>query len=170
MYPRHSLVSWKHLLRHRKDKSSASADETAAAAAATTATPQQAAGGGKGGAPAAPATAAADRRDSDHGDGHGLHGSSKRRTFYVEPETLDLAIGETTEVRVWAFPTEVKEYKDTLIACLTDNPRPVLFPVSCSGAAPSMVLEGPWDKLLPAAQAALEELGSPEVREQKLEF
>lgn len=87
----------------------------------------------------------------------------------MEPETLELAIGETTEVRVWAFPTEVKEYKDTLIACLTDNPRPVLFPVSCSGAAPSMVLEGPWDKLLPAAQAALEELGSPEVRGQKLQ-
>ncbi|CAM9629632.1 unnamed protein product, partial [Ectocarpus sp. 4 AP-2014] len=84
--------------------------------------------------------------------------------FYVEPETLELAIGETTEVRVWAFPTDVKEYKDTLIACLTDNPRPVLFPVSCSGAAPSMVLEGPWDTLLPAAQAALEELGSSEVR------
>lgn len=100
----------------------------------------------------------------DQSDGIGTPGSSKRKTFYVEPETLELAIGETMEVRVWAFPTEVKVYKDTLIACLTDNPRPVLFPVSCSGAAPLMVLEGPWDKLLSAEQATLEELGSPEVR------
>lgn len=69
---------------------------------------------------------------------------------------------------MWAFPTEVKVYKDTLIACLTDNPRPVLFPVSCSGAAPLMVLEGPWDKILSMEQAALEALGSLEVREVKV--
>lgn len=100
----------------------------------------------------------------DQSDATGLAGSSKRKTFYVEPETLELAIGETMEVRVWAFPTEVKVYKDTLIACLTDNPRPVLFPVSCSGAAPLMVLEGPWDKLVSAEKAVLDELGSPEVR------
>lgn len=100
----------------------------------------------------------------DQNDGIGLPGSSKRKTFCVEPEALELAIGETMEVRVWAFPTEVKVYKDTLIACLTDNPRPVLFPVSCSGAAPLMVLEGPWDTILLAEQAALEELGSLEVR------
>ncbi|CAM9692899.1 unnamed protein product, partial [Laminaria digitata] len=67
-------------------------------------------------------------------------------TFYVEPETLELEIGETKEVRVWAFPHEVKAYQDTLVACLTDNPRPILFPVSCFGAVPRMVLEGPWDK------------------------
>lgn len=33
------------------------------------------------------------------------------KTFFVEPETLELAIGETKEIRVWAFPTEVKIYK-----------------------------------------------------------
>lgn len=87
----------------------------------------------------------------------------KRKVFYVEPETLELAIGETAEVRVWAFPAEVRVYKDTLIACLTDNPRPVLFPLSCCGAAPRMVLEGPWDELVSTEQVALEELGSLEV-------
>lgn len=56
-----------------------------------------------------------------------------------------------------------KRPQDTLVACLTDNPRPILFPVSCFGAAPKMVLEGPWDKVLLAEQAALEGLGSPEV-------
>lgn len=100
----------------------------------------------------------------DQSDGTGSPGSSKRKIFHVEPETLELAIGETSEVRVWAFPTEVRVYRDTLIACLTDNPRPVLFPVSCSGAIPLMVLEGPWDKLLSAEQAALAELGCTEVR------
>lgn len=122
--------------------------------------------GGKGGGGAAPA-AGGDGGDSgtgDHGgDGQEISGSSKRKTFYVEPETLELAIGETAEVRVWAFPTEARVYKDTLIACLTDNPRPVLFPVSCSGAAPLMMLEGPWDKILSTEQAALGELGGPEV-------
>lgn len=33
------------------------------------------------------------------------------KTFFVEPETLELAIGETKEIRVWAFPAEVKIYK-----------------------------------------------------------
>lgn len=145
-----------------KEKPSASSAEEPASNATT---PPAGAAGGKAGA-GAPATlaAAADGGDPEQGDGMGLPGSSKRKTFYVEPETLELAIGETTEVRVWAFPTEVRVYKDTLIACLTDNPRPVLFPVSCSGAAPLMVLEGPWDKILSAEQTALEELGSLEVR------
>lgn len=48
--------------------------------------------------------------------------------------------------------------QDTLIACVTDNPRPVLFPVSCSGAAPKAVVEGPWDGALSRERAALEEL------------
>lgn len=145
-----------------KEKPSTSAEDCTTALAA----PPPAAGG-KGGAGAAPAAAAADGGDSeagDQGNGQKLCGSSKRKTFYVEPESLELAIGETAEVRVWAFPAEAKVYKDTLIACLTDNPRPVLFPVSCSGASPSMVLEGPWDKTLSTEQAALEELGSPEVK------
>ena len=33
------------------------------------------------------------------------------QTFYVEPETLQLEIGETKEIRVWAFPSEVKAYQ-----------------------------------------------------------
>lgn len=33
------------------------------------------------------------------------------QTFYVEPETIELAIGETKEIRVWAFPAEVNTYK-----------------------------------------------------------
>lgn len=149
----------------RQDKSSAPAEETAAAAVTA---PPPATAGGKGGGGSQPTPAAAasggDGATAGQGDAAAVPSSSKRKTFYVEPETLELAIGETTEVRVWAFPTEVKVYKDTLIACLTDNPRPVLFPVSCSGASPLMVLEGPWDKLLSTEEAALEELGSLEVR------
>lgn len=147
------------VLRKLKEKSSSSVEDSAAASA----TPPPVAGGKGGGAPAAAADGA-ESGTADQSDGPEASGSSKRKTFYVEPETLELAIGETTEVRVWAFPTEVRVYKDTLIACLTDNPRPVLFPVSCSGAAPLMVLEGPWDKVLSTEQAALEELGSPEVK------
>lgn len=33
------------------------------------------------------------------------------QTFFVEPEIVELAIGETKEIRVWAFPPEVKTYK-----------------------------------------------------------
>lgn len=29
----------------------------------------------------------------------------------MEPGALELAVGETKEVRVWAFPTKDKEYK-----------------------------------------------------------
>lgn len=45
-----------------------------------------------------------------------------------------------------------------MIACIADNPRPVLFPVSCSGAAPKAVLEGPWDEALSQEKAVLHEL------------
>lgn len=33
------------------------------------------------------------------------------QTFFVEPEIAELATGETKEIRVWAFPTDVKTYK-----------------------------------------------------------
>lgn len=61
------------------------------------------------------------------------------------------------------FLSFLGKYQDTLIACLTDNPRPVMFPVSCSGAAPRVVLEGPWDEALAKERDALEELGTPMV-------
>ncbi|CAM9169791.1 unnamed protein product [Choristocarpus tenellus] len=78
--------------------------------------------------------------------------------FYVEPESLNLAVGETGELRVWAFPPEAKTYRDTLIACVSDNPHPVLFPISCSGAVPRVNLDGPWKEELALERALLEEL------------
>ncbi|CAM9160782.1 unnamed protein product, partial [Discosporangium mesarthrocarpum] len=83
-----------------------------------------------------------------------------KSVFIAEPEALALAVGETGEVRVWAFPTEAKTYKDTLIACVTDNPRPVMFPISCSGVVPRVTLEGPWEEALAHERGILEELNN----------
>lgn len=38
-------------------------------------------------------------------------GDRLEQIFFVDQESVDLAVGETREIRVWAFPTEVKTYK-----------------------------------------------------------
>ena len=66
--------------------------------------------------------------------------------FAVEPAAIEnLPVGETEYVTVWAFPGEPKEYHDSLVACVKDNPDPVVFPVSCLGAQPGLELHGPWE-------------------------
>jgi hypothetical protein len=63
--------------------------------------------------------------------------------FFVEPYELDLEEGETKDVKIWAFPPVPSVmYKNTLIACVSDNPLPLRFDMACSGVEPSIDLEG----------------------------
>ena len=64
--------------------------------------------------------------------------------FYLEPTSLDLVQGETKEITVWAFPTTTEVYKTQLVGCIEQNPEPIIFPISCLGASPSIALAGPW--------------------------
>ena len=41
---------------------------------------------------------------------------------------------------VWAYPKSAGEFKDGIVCCVKHNPEPVLFPISCCGVQPEIVL------------------------------
>ena len=75
--------------------------------------------------------------------------------FSVEPTLLELDEGETKDVSVWAFPKAVREYKNTLLACVTNNAIPVRFDVRCWGSEPTLDIIGPWGAAIQAAEEAV---------------
>lgn len=78
-----------------------------------------------------------------------------RDVFVVEPNTVDLEEGETKDVKVWAFPQAVKEFKNTLIACVSNNSIPIKYEMRCWGVEPTIDIIGPWDEALKAAEQAV---------------
>lgn len=78
--------------------------------------------------------------------------------FFVEPEVLALSEGETKDIRVWGFPKDAQEYNTTLVACISDNPKPVMFDLKCWGVEPTIELIGSWEKLLQSRIAELDEV------------
>ena len=63
-------------------------------------------------------------------------GSDKKSVFLFEPESMKLALDETKEITVWAFPDSLGEFSDTLLALIEGNPKPVMFPLACQGEKP----------------------------------
>jgi hydrocephalus-inducing protein len=61
--------------------------------------------------------------------------------FLCDPPSMDLAIDETQDVTVWAFPSGeaggTGTVSDKLVATIQDNPTPLVIPVSCIGARPT---------------------------------
>jgi hypothetical protein len=47
----------------------------------------------------------------------------------IEPSEATLAIEETLQLRVFAFPDEAKLYKDEVVALIKDNPNAVCLPI-----------------------------------------
>jgi len=78
-----------------------------------------------------------------------------RDVFVVEPNTVELEEGETKDVKVWAFPQAVKEFKNTLVACVSNNPFPIKYDMKCWGVEPTVDVIGPWDEALKAAEQAV---------------
>jgi hypothetical protein len=64
--------------------------------------------------------------------------------FSVEPSSIALAEGETTEVVVWAFPKKAEACEDALLVSVTDNPTPFRFALAALGALPTVSLRGQW--------------------------
>lgn len=56
----------------------------------------------------------------------------------IEPSEATLAIEETLQLRVFAFPDEAKLYKDEVVALIKDNPNAVCLPIQCLGAKPGV--------------------------------
>lgn len=51
---------------------------------------------------------------------------------------MDLKVGETRDLLVWAFPKALETTQDTLLGRIASNPVPVEFPISCVGAKPQI--------------------------------
>lgn len=75
-------------------------------------------------------------------------------TFAVFPPALEISEGDTKEVKIWANPCENGFHENTLVCCVSDNPEPVVFQVSCFGCTPELKLRGPWEQ--PAAASTSE--------------
>jgi hypothetical protein len=76
--------------------------------------------------------------------------------FLVEPAVFMLEEGETKEVGISAFPKEEKEFRNRLVACVSENPHPITMDLCCSGVEPLMEFDGPWAETIAAAQAELD--------------
>ena len=75
--------------------------------------------------------------------------------FFLDPTHVELEENETAEVRVWAFPTQVQEYRNTIIATISLNPNPLFFPISCNGSSPEVQFDGSWTENLQITESAL---------------
>ena len=103
----------------------------------------------------------------DMGLEHVPENEAHKNTFIVEPSTLELEEGETKDVRLWAFPPEIGEFKNTLLMCVQDNAEPIRYDLKCWGVEPTIDLDGPWTE---AIRIAEEELAACEDKKLMKEF
>lgn len=81
--------------------------------------------------------------------------------FCVYPPFLDIPEGETGEVKLWASPTSDGLEENALVCCVSDNPEPIIFSVSCFGCTPSLQLRGPWEQPAASSTSESESSSSP---------
>lgn len=53
-------------------------------------------------------------------------------------QAMDLKVGETQDLLVWAFPKTLEVLQDAMLGRIASNPTPVEFPISCVGAKPQV--------------------------------
>ncbi len=65
--------------------------------------------------------------------------SDNKSPFYFEPASMDIPVRneEPFHLKMWALPDKPIDYKDCLICVIKDNPKPVLFYLSCIGSEPT---------------------------------
>ncbi|RLN87341.1 hypothetical protein BBJ28_00008070 [Nothophytophthora sp. Chile5] len=78
-------------------------------------------------------------------------------TFTIFPPSLQIKEGDTAEVKLWANPSKDGLHENALICCISDNPEPVAFPISCYGCTPDLRLRGPWEQPAAASTSELED-------------
>lgn len=68
----------------------------------------------------------------------------KKGVFTISEEKLSLGVNDPPkEIRIWALPDTPQKFKDDLIIMVKNNPSPVIIPVQCLGAKPSIdIIEG----------------------------
>jgi len=69
--------------------------------------------------------------------------SDIKSPFFIEPTSIDIPVKNEYEqkIKIWAFPDKPIEFKDTLIAIIKDNPKPVQFNLVCHGSQPTSKID-----------------------------
>lgn len=44
-------------------------------------------------------------------------------------------------LNVWAYPTAVGTFEDSIVCCIKENPEPAIFKLSCQGIRPELELD-----------------------------
>ena len=70
----------------------------------------------------------------------GMARDEKFKCFRVLPTHVIVGAGETTALRVFAFPQETSVVTDELIVCVKDNPTTTTVAVSVEGVKPEIEL------------------------------
>ena len=69
--------------------------------------------------------------------------SKPASAFLIEPSSdIVLEPQEEKHIRIWAFPPEELKYDNTIVITVSENPQPILVPISCIGAKPHLSLVG----------------------------
>ncbi|XP_008573444.1 PREDICTED: hydrocephalus-inducing protein homolog [Galeopterus variegatus] len=65
----------------------------------------------------------------------------KATTYFLEPTNMILKPNEKQMLNVWAYPTAVGVFEDSIVCCIKENPEPAIFRLSCQGIRPELELE-----------------------------
>ncbi|KAG5498680.1 hypothetical protein JKF63_02967 [Porcisia hertigi] len=68
--------------------------------------------------------------------------NEKEKTFSVAPSSFVLKPGTSQQVCLRATPEKVGDFTNTLLACIKDSPLPWKTEVTCTGARPTMTVNG----------------------------
>ncbi|XP_036202709.1 hydrocephalus-inducing protein homolog [Myotis myotis] len=65
----------------------------------------------------------------------------KANTYFLEPMNMILKPNEKQILTVWAYPTAVGIFEDSIVCCIKENPEPAIFKLSCEGVRPELDVE-----------------------------
>ncbi|XP_026975142.1 hydrocephalus-inducing protein homolog [Sagmatias obliquidens] len=65
----------------------------------------------------------------------------KANTYFLEPVNMILEPSEKQQLNVWAYPTAVGVFEDSIVCCIKENPKPAVFKLSCQGVRPELELD-----------------------------
>ncbi|XP_016051807.1 PREDICTED: hydrocephalus-inducing protein homolog [Miniopterus natalensis] len=65
----------------------------------------------------------------------------KANTYFLEPMNMILKPNEKQILNVWAYPTAVGVFEDSIVCCIKENPEPAIFKISCEGVRPELEVE-----------------------------
>ncbi|KAJ8785780.1 hypothetical protein J1605_006740 [Eschrichtius robustus] len=65
----------------------------------------------------------------------------KANTYFLEPVNMILKPSEKQKLNVWAYPTAVGVFEDSIVCCIKESPKPAVFKLSCQGVRPELELD-----------------------------